>query len=152
MSEPRYGFQMPLDIRHLPDGRWMVLKELRYLSALTQKAYTIEAGFEFDGASVPRIPVAYWLTGNTAWLAAVVHDYLYANAPYIETKHTADAIFAEIMDADFYSGGPYDKRSGEPEWRKGLMHFAVSAFGPSHYWGEDGSRKAGFEITEPLGD
>lgn len=147
----RYGFQIPLDVRYLPDGTWMVLKEIRYLSALTQKAYTVEAGFIFNFASVPRLPVAYWLTGNTGTLASLVHDYLYAN-PHIEPKEVADAIFAEIMDAKFFDGGPYDERSGEPPWRKALMFTAVSAFGPKHYWTEDGERVAGFEITTEIGD
>ena len=79
MSEPRYGFTVPLDVRRLDDKRWMVLREIRYLSALTQKAYTIERGFTHDFASVPRAPIAYLLAGNTAHLAALVHDYLYSN-------------------------------------------------------------------------
>lgn len=151
MSAPRYGFQVPLDLRHMPDGRWMVLTEIRYLSALTQKSYTVEGGFVMDGASVPRLPIAYWLAGSTAWLAATIHDWLYQN-PHIEPKAVADDIFAEIMDAEFYVGGFYDKRSGEPPWRAHLMAFAVRAFGPSHYWDEDGKPTAGFEITEPVGD
>ncbi len=152
MSEPRYGFQVSLDVRLLPDGRWQTLKPIRYLSALTQKAYTIESGFIFDFASVPRLPLVYWLTGNTAQLASVVHDYLYEN-PEIEPRDTADAIFAEIMDAGaFFVGGPYGKESGEPAWRRHLMWAGVHVFGASHYRDSAGELKAGFSLEDPVGD
>lgn len=143
---PRYGFQIPLDVRYLPNGRWQILKDIRYLSALTHKAYTVEAGFEFDFASVPRLPFVYWLTGNTAQLASVVHDYLYAH-PEIEPKATADDIFAEIMDAKFYESA-YDGRSAEPEWRKALMYSGVAAFGADHYRGPSGEPVAGFAMGD----
>jgi hypothetical protein len=149
VSTPRYGFQVHLDVRLRPDRLWEVLTPIRYLSALTQKAYTIEKGFCFDFASVPRLPLAYWLTGNTAHLASLVHDYLYQH-PEIEPKETADAIFAEIMDAGaFWAGGPYDSRSGEPAWRGALMWTGVAVFGPSHYWNKDSSPAAGFAIDPP---
>jgi hypothetical protein len=54
MSAPRYGFQASLDVRLMPGGNWQVLKTIRYLSALTQKAYTVESGFVFDFASEPK--------------------------------------------------------------------------------------------------
>lgn len=152
MSEPRYGVQVPLDVRYMPDGLWCPLHTIRYLSALTQKSYTIpglldsdEEPFYFDFASVPRIPVAYLLTGNTAFLASLWHDFLYKTG--LEPKHIADAIFAEIMDAPHWEGGPYDERAAEPEWRKILMWTGVSLFGRDHYKGEDGEAKAGFELS-----
>jgi hypothetical protein len=145
MAEPRYGFQVPLDVRVMPDGRWMVMQEIRYLSALTQKSYTVERGFLFNGASVPAFSIVGLADRHSAFLGTVIHDYLYDN-PHIEPKATADAIFAEIMDAKFWSGGFYDERSGEPPWRKAIMFTAVSVFGPSHYWTEDGERIAGFEL------
>lgn len=132
---PAYGFCKPLDIRLLPDGRWELREELRYLSALTQKAYTIEKGFVTDFASVPRIPVAYWLTGNTAHLAATVHDYLYQHG--LEPRSVADDIFAEIMDG-----------TRVPGWRKAMMWMGVRLFGAEHYKGEQGEAKAGFDMSQ----
>jgi hypothetical protein len=136
VSKPLYGFRKSLDVRLLPNGKWQLLEELRYLSSLTNKAYTIEAGYCTDFASVPRLPIAYWLAGNTAHLASVVHDYLYENG--IEPRYIADKIFAEIMDAtpDF------------PTWRKDLMWMAVRVFGASHYHDPEGNPRAGFEITK----
>lgn len=132
MSEPLYGFRRPLDVRLLPDGKWELLHELRYLCAHTQKSYTIEKGFITDFASIPRIPIAYWLAGNTAQLAAIVHDYLYQNS--IEPRGTADEVFAEIMDStpDF------------PGWRAKLMFLGVRLFGASHYKDPNGKAAAGF--------
>lgn len=153
MGEPRYGFQVPLDVRLLPDGTWMVLKPIRYLSALTQKCYTVERGFVTNFASVPRLPVVFLLTGNTAHLAAVVHDYLYTYQ--VEPKETCDAIFAEIMDAgSFFAGGPYDAQTREPAWRRALMWTGVAMFGSSHYF-KDGYNPTGFAMDPeppPIGD
>lgn len=132
MSEPLYGFRQPLDVRLLPDGRWELLTEWRYLSAVTQKAYTIFPGFTTDFASVPRVPIAYWLAGNTAHLASVVHDYLYVNGE--EPKDICDAIFAEIME----------RTPGFPKWRIKLMWLAVHLFGRDHYIDPESTAKSGF--------
>lgn len=123
MSEPRYGFTIALDLRFHPDkGRkcWEVLKEIRYLSAYTQRAYTVEKGFFFDGASVPRLPLTYAFFGNRAWLASLVHDYVYEHG--IGTKEEADHIFAEIMDM-----------TGEPEWRQFFMYQGVRFGGVGNF-------------------
>lgn len=80
---------------------------------------TVPAGFEMDFASVPRIPIAFWLAGDTAHRAGVVHDYLYAmRAP----RDLADKVFDAAM-----------KSEGVPGWRRSLMYAAVRAFGGSHY-------------------
>ncbi len=123
MSQPRYGFTIPLDLRFHPDkGKksWEVLKEIRYLSAHTQRAYTVEKGFFFDGASVPRLPLTYALFGNRAWLASLVHDYVYEHG--IGTKEEADHIFAEIMDM-----------TGEPGWRQFFMYQGVRFGGVGNF-------------------
>lgn len=59
----------------------------------------------------------------------MVHDYFYQHG--LDPKETADALFAEIMDA-----------TGVPEWRRDLMWLGVHVFGASHS-GEDGEPKAG---------
>lgn len=80
---------------------------------------TVPAGFEMDFASVPRIPLAYWLVGNTAHRSAVLHDYLYAvKAP----RQLADDIFNAAMAAE-----------GIAPWRRALMYRAVRMFGGSYY-------------------
>jgi hypothetical protein len=80
---------------------------------------TVPAGFEMDFASVPRIPLAYWLVGNTAHRSAVLHDYLYAvKAP----RELADDIFNSAMEAE-----------GVPAWRRAMMYRAVRMFGGGYY-------------------
>jgi hypothetical protein len=136
MSEPLYGFRRPLDVRLLPDGKWELREELRYLCRLTQKAYTVPAGFVTDFASVPRLPLTYLLAGNTAHLAAVIHDFLYETAE--EPKKVADRVFAEIMD-----------ETGVPDWRRKLMFLGVAIGGGDYELGEDAVvKKPGFALPD----
>lgn len=88
--------------------------------------YVIPRGFETDGASVPR-PL-WWLYppfGEDYQNAAVLHDYLYANAeqfPGSDRGHLsrgeADALFLEAMKALGY------RESG-----RRMIHAAVRAGG-----------------------
>jgi hypothetical protein len=80
---------------------------------------TVPAGFSNDMASVPRLPLAYWLAGDTAHRSGVVHDYLYSvKAP----RDLADEVFMACMKAE-----------GVPGWRRSLMYAAVRAFGGNYY-------------------
>jgi hypothetical protein len=80
----------------------------------------VPSGFETDFASVPRIPVAYFVAGDTARYAAVVHDYLYSERTV--SREVADGVFLEAM-----------KTSGVSWWRRALMHRAVRMFGNCAY-------------------
>ncbi len=72
------------------------------------------AGFEFDGASIPRL---FWrvigppLAGPYA-PAAAIHDLLYASE--IVERKVADCLFNSAM-----------KELGVPAWKRFLMHKAV---------------------------
>lgn len=114
-------FLSPLDVRLNQDGTGELLKDFRFLSEDYGKAYTVPKGFITDFASVPRLPFAYLLAGNTAHWAAVIHDYLYRHAE-VEPKEIADLVFHEAMAA-----------SGVPAWRRAIMFKAVSAFGRASY-------------------
>lgn len=58
--------------------------------------YTVPAGFEFDGDSVPRIPFVYWLTkGRSGLKAPCLHDWLYFKQPV--TRRQADKIYLIMM-------------------------------------------------------
>ena len=63
--------------------------------------------------STPRWPVTFWLAGDTAHEAAVVHDAMY-QLRLVGTRQQADAIFKEAMTV-----------SGIPAWRRWLMYRAV---------------------------
>ena len=109
-------FLTPLRLTLVPgrDDRWVLTDKLCYYSALLKRIVSVPAGFETDLASVPRLPLAYLLAGNTAHQAAVVHDWLIHQIPW---KQAAD-VFAEAMEA-----------SGVPAWRRGLMWAAVRVHG-----------------------
>lgn len=106
------------------DGRaiWVLDRPLLYQSDLVG-IIEVPSGFRHDSASVPRIPVAWWLAGDTAHAAAVVHDYLYQAGGVITDakridRRTADAVFLEAM-----------RCSEVPGWRARVMWLAVRLFG-----------------------
>jgi len=68
---------------------------------------------------VPRVPLAYWLTGDTAHASAVVHDYLCKQAKTTEDWQRAADVFEEAMKAEQVPG-----------WRRGLMANAVRGADP----------------------
>lgn len=78
--------------------------------------WIVPDGFETDFASVPRLPLAYWLTGDTAHMSAVLHDYLCRNRllPWGE----AAEVFLDAMRAE-----------GVTPWRRRLMYWAVRYLG-----------------------
>lgn len=86
-----------------PDGeeRWELLTEVDYLSAVLRGRLRIAPGFVSDFASVPRLPLAYWLFGGRARRAALPHDFLYqthlTDLIVVDGKPLADALFREIM-------------------------------------------------------
>jgi hypothetical protein len=102
------------------NGGWRLITSLRYVSALTPGWIVVPPGFETDFASVPRLPLAYLVAGNTAHAPAVVHDYLYRMSTV--SRQLADAIFYEAMVVD-----------GVSRWRAYLMWAAVRAFGAGSY-------------------
>lgn len=93
-------------------GVWTILQPLIYESDVAQKVFIVPEGFVTDFASVPRIPLAFLLTGDSAHEAAVVHDWLYRKD--IVTRSVADAVFAEAA-----------KISGEAGWKSWLMWAGV---------------------------
>lgn len=114
-------FRSRLDIRELiTDERWVLLSPLVFYSDVLAHEIRVPAGFVTDFASVPRVPVAFMLTGNAAHAAAVIHDYLYSST--ICTRAQADAVFEEAMAA-----------TKQPWWRRKLMWAGVRLFGGAPY-------------------
>jgi hypothetical protein len=61
---------------------------------------TVPAGFRTDFDSVPRLPLAYWLTKGRTLRGAVIHDWLYScqqidSKPISRAK--ADSVFLQAM-------------------------------------------------------
>lgn len=103
-------------------GEWVLLKPLVYYSIILGREIVVPAGFRTDLASVPRLPIIFWLTGATADEAAVVHDYLYTTREV--SRSAADAVMREASAV-----------MGTPGWRRGLMWAGVRVGGGS-YWKE----------------
>lgn len=102
------------------DGWWVLMAALVYESDDAQRTITVPAGFRTDLASVPRMPVIYWLVGNTSSAAAVVHDYLYTSG--LVSRALADAVLREASMV-----------TGVARWRRWLMWAGVRIGGARHY-------------------
>jgi hypothetical protein len=112
---------------------WTILQPLIYMSDLARNTFVVPEGFVTDLASVPRIPIAYWLAGGECDEAAVVHDYTYATG--MVSREIADAVFREAALA-----------TGQPAWRVQSMWFFLRAFGWKA-WNEHRSRELGSSTT-----
>lgn len=114
-------FHFPLRVEQVDAETWRLTAQLVFVPARYQSTIIVPAGTVTDFASVPRIPLAYWLFAGVGQAAAVVHDWMYrvdTNVP----RHVADDIFLEAMEA-----------CGVSAWRRLPMYWAVRAFGGSRY-------------------
>lgn len=102
------------------DGKWILVQSVVYQSDVAAHVITVPAGFQTDLASVPRIPLVYDLCGDTASLAAIVHDYLYTT--HLVDRATADAVLREASQV-----------TGVPPWRRWLMWLGVRIGGGRHW-------------------
>ncbi|WP_027798222.1 DUF1353 domain-containing protein [Paraburkholderia dilworthii] len=102
-------------------GTWRLIAPLIYRSDVADKTLTVPMGFETDFASVPRTPVAFLLTADSAHEASALHDWLYSE--HAVPRDIADAVLREASLV-----------TGVPPWRAALMYWGVRAFGWSH-WG-----------------
>ncbi|MEO6624458.1 MAG: DUF1353 domain-containing protein [Burkholderiaceae bacterium] len=99
-------------------GTWQLMDWLEFETArMPSGRVCVPPGFVTDFASVPRVPVAFFLAGDCAHRAAVVHDWLYT-LPHLCDRATADAIFLEACEA-----------CNVPPWRRWLMSAGVRVGG-----------------------
>lgn len=121
MSAPEFLTSLELrEADNQDDGKWVVCAPLVYASLAAARTITVPAGFQTDLASVPRLPVVYWLTGGTSNKAAVVHDYLYSTG--LVPRAVADAVLREASQV-----------TGVPGWRRWVMWAGVRVGGASHF-------------------
>lgn len=115
-------FLTTLDVELVAEGEdaWILRNPFAYHSEVLGMIVTVPPGFVTDFASVPRLPVIYMLTGNTAHRPAVIHDFLYTTSA-CERKQ-ADEVFLEAMEV-----------VGIPAWKRYPMYWGVRAFGGSHF-------------------
>ena len=106
---------------HRADDRgnvYTLLEDLRWGNI------TVPAGFESDGASVPRF---FWRAvfppgDSQALRAAFLHDYIYRKKPEGWTRAEADNLFYDVLVIE-----------GVPKWRARLAYWGVRLFG-SRCW------------------
>ena len=104
---------------HTEDERgnvYTLLKPLLYCGL------EIPAGFESDGASVPRL---FWSTvfppgDSKALRPAIIHDYIYRTHPERWTRKMADETFYEMLVS-----------AGISKWRAYKAYLGVRLFGQS---------------------
>ena len=113
-------FHTTLSVEQVDVDKWKLLAMLAFYSAKLDRMLLVPAGTVTDFASVPRVPLAYWLFAGVAQGAAVVHDHLYSGG-FVPRK-VADDVFLEAMEA-----------CGVSAWRRLPMYWAVRAFGGSRY-------------------
>jgi hypothetical protein len=92
-----------------------------YQSDVAAQTFTVPAGSLTDFASVPRIAVAFLLTGDTAHEASALHDWLYGS--HVVTRSVADAVLREAAIV-----------SGVPAWRASLLYYGVRIGGGGSHW------------------
>ena len=80
----------------------------------------VPAGFETDGASVPRVLWVVFSPAGVLFQASVIHDYLYSNA--IKTKAYADHAFK--LTAITYKARKHEAM---------IAYYFVSWFGKGKY-------------------
>ena len=110
-------FLSELVVKKIGDKRWELKEELKY-QPLQGHLITVPIGFRTNFASVPRIPIAFLLAGDTAQKSATVHDYLYSGIEHRFSRKRADEILLQAM-----------KEEGLWWWRRSLMWIGVRWFG-----------------------
>lgn len=94
----------------------------------------IAAGFKTDFCSVPRLPFAYWLLGNLAKNAGLLHDALYSNYSGIFIYYADDgaAFMPDRAWADLMLLNAL-KNAAMPWWKRRAIYAAVRMFGALYY-------------------
>lgn len=113
-------FLTELDVRAVPAG-WMLLLPLEaklFYPNGDEEWLIVPSGFTTDGASVPRLPLAYMLFGGRARKAATLHDYCYERR---RNRAWADAVFLAAMEQE------------ESAFVRGFMYAGVRLGGWVHY-------------------
>lgn len=93
------------------------------------RAFTVPANFEFDGDSVPRWPLVYWIAkGRSGLKAPCLHDWLYIKQPV--SRRQADQAYLAMM-----------KHTGvKLRWR--IIHYLGVRIGGWVGWRRNARRKA----------
>lgn len=122
------AFPLPLELKRTAPRRGVLIEPFVFVSP-TLGEITVEAGFDTDYASVPRLFWAIYPPDGSYTEAAIVHDYLYWFQPC--TRAQADGVFMEGMTA-----------LGLPWARRQLLYRSVRAGGWIAWKNNQQKRKA----------
>ncbi len=121
---------------------WKTLAPLRYRSVLLGgRVILIPTEDITDHASVPRVPLAYLLTGGRGIRSATIHDFPYQFGYWLLEDGTRLTVDKPTTDAVFHESLPADPISGAGPTMAWTMFQAVSHFGHGH-WNDQGARAA----------
>lgn len=133
-----------MEIRtHREDARGNVFTLTQsFLIRWRGKRLIVPAGFESDGASVPRFfwRVVFPPTDTRALRAAIAHDYIYRHHPPGWTRAEADRMFRDVLIAD-----------GVSRFRAGLAWLGVRLFGGSSWNSKINPREKDFSAKKRKG-
>lgn len=114
-------FTTPAILEMLDDYRWRLVEPFSFwVSSDSSDIIEVPVDNITDLASVPRALWAIFPPNGRYAKAAIIHDYLYANA--LRTKKEADRIFLDAMTV-----------LDVPTWKRYLMYTAVRIFGRGAY-------------------
>ena len=134
-------FITPLLASQISESDWQLAAAFSYDSELLGRLVTVPVGFVTDFASVPRVPLAYWLVGGVGNKAAVIHDYLYRTCFLGADKRIdADKTFKEALGVLNIAA-----------WRCEGMYLGVRAFGWKFYCGIQNPADSGAGNARHLG-
>lgn len=128
----KMDFLSDLVTKTIDDGREMLVQPLMFYSKSLKRVITVPTGFVTDGASVPRLPVAYLACGGRAKRAACIHDFLYQTNG-TRSRRQADVVFWEGMKVD-----------GTPLYAREVMYAFVRLCGFSS-WSDGPARYAAIQ-------
>lgn len=131
-TNQKMDFLTDLVTKTIDDGREILVQPLLFYSKSLKRIITVPIGFVTDGASVPRLPIAYLACGGRAKRAACVHDYLYQTNG-TRTRRQSDIVFWEGMKVD-----------GLPLWIREIMYAGVR-FGGVSSWYDGPARLAAIQ-------
>ena len=94
---------------------WRLLMPLHFWHAPVSEQITAPAGFVTDFASIPRLPLVWWIMSDYGHPAAVIHDYLCESRSH--PRKFADEVFHAALIA-----------CRVPRWRASLMYTAVRSY------------------------
>jgi hypothetical protein len=117
----RVEFLSEFEARAVGRKQWALLTPLQakvFYANGDEEWVIVPAGFVTDGASVPRLPLAYMLFGGRARKAATLHDYCYDRR---RNRAWADAVFLAAMENE------------ESSFVRGFMHLGVRVGGWTRY-------------------